>query len=188
LPKVGWGPPFLLQKRRNQEVFLGAPGPETGVASRHEALLAELRRLVEPVVAEVGLELVELKLGGSSRRRTVRLDIDRAGPSGVDMDDCQRISGEVGRALDATDLLPGSYVLEVSSPGADRPIREAEEIRRNTGRRIVVATTEPIEECRDFHGVLLGSESGQLLLRLDDDRVVRIPLDHVQSARQEVSF
>jgi ribosome maturation factor RimP len=185
---VGWGPPFLLQKRPNQEVFLGAPGPETGVGSRHEALLADLRRVVERVVAGAGLELVELRLGGSSRRRTVRLDIDRAGPSGVGLDDCQRISGEVGRALDATDLLPGSYVLEVSSPGVDRPIRDADEIRRNTGRRIIVATTEPIEECRDFRGVLLGAEGGRLLLRLDDDRVVRIRLDQVQSARQEVGF
>ena len=160
--------------------------PENGPGARHEALQDDLRRIAERVLVEAGLELVELRLGGSSHRRLVRLDIDRRGSTGVNLEDCQQISREIGRALDETELLTGSYLLEVSSPGIDRPIQAEADIRRNTGRRIVVATTEPIDESRDFHGVLLGSESGHLVLQLDDDRVVRIRLDNVQSARQDV--
>jgi ribosome maturation factor RimP len=162
--------------------------PENGPGGRHETLQDDLHRLAEPIMVEAGLELVELRLGGTSHRRLVRLYIDRRGPTGVNLEDCQQISREIGRALDETELMAGRYLLEVSSPGIDRPIREEDDIRRNTGRRIVVATTEPIDESRDFHGVLLGSESGHLLLQLDDDRVVRIRLDNVQSAHQDASF
>ncbi len=156
--------------------------------SRHEVLLEELERLTAKVIAGAGLELVELSLRGSSKRRVLRLDIDREGPGGVELEDCQRVSKHMGSALEEAGLIRDSYVLEVSSPGIDRPIRTDDDIRRNSGRRIQIETTEPIEGRKVFAGVLVGGEADWLEIRIDDREVLKIPRDRIQMARQEASF
>ncbi len=123
------------------------------MGTRHEELVTNLRNLAEKVVEQAGVELVELTLKGSSGRRLLRVDIDRAGPHGVDLADCQGVSHVLGEALDEAGLLETSFVLEVSSPGVDRPIRSEDDYRRNTGRRIVLSTREPIGGRRSFRGV-----------------------------------
>jgi len=156
--------------------------------SRHAVLLEKLERLVAKAVGDVGLELVELSLRGSSKKRVLRLDIDRVGPAGIGLEDCRLASRHIGAALEETGLIQNSYVLEVSSPGIDRPIRTDDDIRRNAGRRIQIETVEPIEGRKRFTGVLVGGEADWLELRIDNEEVLKIPRDRIQVARQEVSF
>jgi ribosome maturation factor RimP len=98
------------------------------------------------------------------------------------------VSKHLGEALEDNDMIQNSYVLEVSSPGIDRPIRTDDDIRRNAGRRIRIETTEPIEGRNVFAGVLVGAEADWLELRIDDQEVLKIPRNHIQMARQEASF
>ncbi len=140
------------------------------------------------VASSFGLELVKLTLARAKRGWRIRLDIDRPGPVGVGLDDCQRVSHEVGARLEQQDVVPGSYVLEVSSPGADRPIRTPDDVRRNTGRRVTVETREPVDGRRSFRGVLAGQDGPALVVRSDEGQEVRIPLDLVTLARQELGF
>jgi ribosome maturation factor RimP len=157
-----------------------------GVQSDFEGTL---RRIGAAAAADLGLELVELKVGRAKKRFHLRLDVDRPGPTGVGIDDCKQLSNAVGRVLEEQDLIPGSYVLEVSSPGIDRPIRTADDVRRNVGRRVVVQTREPLEERTTFSGVLLGMEGDTLRLKEDDaSDELRIPLDGIALARQDVAF
>jgi ribosome maturation factor RimP len=156
--------------------------------TRHEELLNALRELAQAVVQETGLELVELTLKGPSRRRLLRIDIDRAGPNGVDIDDCQRVSKELGEILESGDLLEDSYVLEVSSPGVDRPIVSSADYRRNIGRRVVVRTRQAIEGKQLWKGILQGLEDERIHLQDDDAGEVTIGVDQVESARQDVGF
>lgn len=156
--------------------------------TRHEELVSALRQVAQRVVAEAGLELVELSLRGSSRRRLLRVDIDRPGPRGVDVDDCQRVSVALGETFERDDLLEDSYLLEVSSPGLDRPILTPADYRRNTGRRIVVRTLEPIDNKREWRGILQGLEGDNVRLQDDEDGEVTIRVDQVESARQDVEF
>ena len=156
--------------------------------TRHEELVDALREVAQRVADETGLEVVELSLRGSSRRRLLRVDIDRPGPQGVDIADCKRISDLLGEALESDELLEDSFVLEVSSPGLDRPIRSPEDFRRNTGRRIVLRTNESIGDKREFKGVLRGLEGEKIHLRDDDAGEVAIGVDQVESARQAVEF
>jgi ribosome maturation factor RimP len=151
-------------------------------------LLDGLERLVSPLVEEQGLELVELSVRGPSSRRLLRLDIDRAGPRGIDHDDCKRVSDVVGTALENSEWIPGSYMLEVSSPGVDRPIRSEDDFRRNTGRRIAVTTIEPIDGRRRFVGRLVEFGAGTLRLAETENEELKISAEQVESAVQVVEF
>ncbi len=158
-------------------------------AGRHAELLRGLERVAARAADAEGLEMVELRVRGSGSRRVVRIDIDRAGPGSVTHDDCQRVSERMGRTLEEDEeLLASSYVLEVSSPGIDRPILSADDIRRNTGRRVRVTTIEPIDGRREFQGTLLGSQDGCLLLSGEGNAALRLPLDDILQTRQEAGI
>jgi ribosome maturation factor RimP len=144
--------------------------------------------LSQPVLTEMGLELVEIVFRRNGRRWLLRLDIDRPGPEGVGVEDCQRVSQALAAALDEADLVSDSYVLEVSSPGIDRPIRTDDDIRRNTGRRVVVETEEPPSGRREFRGVLLGQNEGELRLAEEGGNEIRIPRERIVRAYQEMPF
>ena len=156
--------------------------------TRHEELVNALREVAQRVVEQTGLELVELSLRGSSRRRLLRVDIDRPGPQGVDIDDCQRVSGALGEILENDELLDDSYVLEVSSPGLDRPIVTADDFRRNTGRRVVVRTRASVGGKREWKGILRSLADEQVQLQDDEIGEVTIGVDNIESARQDVGF
>lgn len=148
----------------------------------------DIRGISSEVASARGLELVAAKLARAGNRWHIRLDIDRAGPVGVDLGDCQQVSEAVGAMLEERDLIPGRYVLEVSSPGIYRPIRTPDDVRRNRGRRVVVEMREPVEGRRSFRGVLLGLEDDCLRLHEDGGAEVRIPTAGILSARQEVAL
>ena len=149
---------------------------------------AELRRLGEAVLEPRGLELVDVVLRGGAGRCLLRFEIDRPGPQGVNLTDCQLVSRELSERLDRADPLPWAYVLEVSSPGLDRPIRSAEDFRRNTGRRVVVRNATAGRE-QAHRGVLLGCADGELRLASGaEGQELRIPLSQVVEAKQDVGF
>lgn len=156
--------------------------------TRHEELLRTLHDLADGVVSGVGLELVELSLRGPSTNRALRIDVDRPGAQGVTLEDCQRVSAALGQALDAADVIDSRFVLEVSSPGVDRPIRTEADFRRNTGRRVLLTTREPVGGRRRFVGPLLGWDDGMVRILDDDDGEVSVPAGHVESARQDLGF
>jgi ribosome maturation factor RimP len=79
-------------------------------------------------------------------------------------------------------------VLEVSSPGADRPIRTDDDVRRNVGRRVLVRSPEPIEGRRELRGLLVAGRPGRMTVRLDDAGEVEIALSEALQVRQEVGF
>ena len=183
LGKVGAAHLFLL---------IGPFAPGRREERMTQGISSELERIVHgigsEIASELGLEVVDLALGRARRKWHIRLNIDRVGPTGVGIDDCQRVSHGVGTVLEQRDVIPGSYVLEVSSPGIDRPIRTADDVRRNTGRRVVVQTHEPLDGRSSFCGVLVGLEDGLLRLRPDQGDEVRVPFDSVATARQEIPF
>ena len=106
---------------------------------------------IEPIVAQeldgLGFELVELRRGGSRARPVLEIRIDRRDGEKVTIDDCARASRALEARLEADALVAEQYVLEVSSPGADRPLRTAADWRRFVGRRALCArayaTVEP---------------------------------------------
>lgn len=135
-----------------------------------------LLKLLEPAVAALGYELVELEFGSG----LLRLYIDRA--DGVTVDDCERVSRHVSAVLDVEDPIPGAYSLEVSSPGLDRPLRKPADFERFAGQRAKLELILPLDGRRRFSGTLAGLESDEILVDVDGTRF-RLPLAQIGKAR-----
>lgn len=126
----------------------------------------EVRQIATPLAEEDGYELVDVEQAAAGRHRVIRVFLDR--PGGVSVGDCARFSRRLSDCLDMNQTVPGSYHLEVSSPGLDRPIRTLEQVRRFAGQRVSLAAHEPREGRRNFEGILLGPDGDRAGLRLDE--------------------
>ncbi len=142
--------------------------------------------LVAPLVAEEGLELVDVEYRKTGREWTLRILIDRT-PGGVTVDDCQSISRKVEDLIEVENLVPSQYVLEVSSPGLDRPLKNERDFLRFMNKRITVKTYSSIENRKVFEGRITGFQNQTLYL--DDAGTEReIPLKDIAQARLIIEF
>ncbi len=132
------------------------------VGSATQPIVAGIEALAAPVLASHGLTLVDVELAGGGRGSVLRFYIDK--PGGVTIDDCQRFSREIGDLLDVENLLPGSFDLEVSSPGLDRELKKDRELAWAVGKDVRAWTREPVDGRLEFVGRLL--EVGEAFLTL----------------------
>ncbi len=148
---------------------------------RRQEIAQQVAILAEPIAARYGLEVVDVELVGTGRHQILRVLVDRDGGAGVE--DCARVSEALSRELDLYDLLAESYMLEVASPGLDRPLRRPRDFVRFSGRTIAVTAVAPIEGQRRFRGRLLGLVDGRVSITLEDGREVRLAFDEIAQAR-----
>jgi ribosome maturation factor RimP len=132
-------------------------------------LRERLITLIEPVLARLGYELVELEHTAGRSHAVVRLFIDK--PEGVGLDDCERASREVSALLDVEDPIPTAYTLEVSSPGFDRVLRTEAHFGRFVGSRVFVELKNAREGRRRYTGTLLSVDAAGIALEVDKQRV-----------------
>jgi len=132
-----------------------------------------VREIAERVAASSGLEIVEVEFLGGGKARMLRVFLDKpaAGTdalAGVTHEDCANFSREFGTILDVEDVMPGSYTLEVSSPGLDRKLIKAADFTRFTGSRLKLSTRQPVgvNNNRHFEGRLESFIDGRLTLDL----------------------
>ena len=151
--------------------------------------MREVARELDARVQALGYEVVELEWAGSSARPLIRIRIDRAAgePAGVNVDDCARVSRALESWLDEVESMPERYVLEVSSPGLDRPLRHEADYRRFAGRLAKIVTTQPIERQSAFAGRIAGIEKGAVILE-EGRKTHRVPLDRIKRAHLDVEF
>jgi ribosome maturation factor RimP len=151
-------------------------------------LVDKIWALCEAAVRELGLELVDIEHVSAPGGSVLRLYIDKEG--GVTVSDCAGVSREVGHILDAEDVVPGRYFLEVSSPGIDRVLRKPEHFDRFRGHEVRVRTREPINGQRKFRGKISSLKGDTLCLETENGETQEIPLEMVDKAnlRGEVDF
>jgi ribosome maturation factor RimP len=130
-----------------------------------------VRQIAERVAASSGLEIVDVEFLGGGKARMLRVFLDKptagADPlAGVTHEDCANFSREFGTILDVEDVMPGSYTLEVSSPGLDRKLVKAADFMRFVGSRVKLTTHQPVENNRHFEGRLESFQDGKLTLDL----------------------
>lgn len=153
---------------------------------------AALARLLDERVEALGFELVELETAGTPRRPILRLRIDRPDSEpgrGVTLADCRQVSRALEAELDVRPGLPPGYVLEVSSPGVERPLVRRRDWERFVGREVALQGSAPLTgRAKRLQGELLGlagadDEAGpRVRLRLADGEELEVPLAEVSRA------
>jgi ribosome maturation factor RimP len=146
------------------------------------AIDKRLAGIVGPVAADLGLELVRLRLMGG-QHPTLQVMAQRPDGS-MEVDDCARLSTALSAVLDVEDPISDAYTLEVSSPGIDRPLTRARDYAQWAGHEAKLSLGEPVEGNRTaLRGDLGGIEDDTVLFEDAKSGHLRIPLAHIQSAR-----
>ena len=143
--------------------------------------VSDTRALETDVSGRTIVELLE------AAGHVVRVFIDRPGPAAtpeesVSVEDCEQVNRELGTMLDVEDPLPGSYTLEVSSPGFDRRLRTPAHFERFVGERVRIELRDALEGRRNFTGTLTGVEGSNVLLEVDGE-AWKLPLNDIAVAR-----
>ena len=131
--------------------------------SPSQSIEVTLEQLLEPALAEKGVELVELSISGSARRYVLRIFVDR--PTGISIGECAQLSRDMADLLDTNDPINSSYTLEVSSPGLTRPLKKKRDFERALGKDVRLITRAGA----DHTGKLTGVSDGVLTLEVGGD-------------------
>ena len=159
--------------------FLFRQGPEAERMKAPERVIT----LLEPVVEGLGYELVGVEYQPGRGQGMLRLYIDHA--NGIDVDDCARVSHQVSGVLDVEDPIAGEYLLEVSSPGLDRPIFKTADYDRFVGEMARLRLRRLVEGRRRSHGRLLGLRDEQAVIDEPGEEIA-VPLAEIDRAHLEL--
>ncbi|RFU71324.1 ribosome maturation factor RimP [Peribacillus saganii] len=148
-----------------------------------------VEELVTPVVDELGLELVEVEYVKEGKNWFLRVFIDK--DAGVDIEECGIVSERLSEKLDELDPIPQNYFLEVSSPGAERPLKKDKDFQKAIGKNVYIKTYEPIDGEKEFEGVLTAFDGSEVTVEVrikTRKKTVVVPYDKVAKARLAVTF
>ncbi|WP_026585497.1 ribosome maturation factor RimP [Bacillus sp. J33] len=148
-----------------------------------------VEELVTPIVDELNLELVDIEYVKEGKDWFLRVFIDKE--TGVDIEECGIVSERLSEKLDAADPIPYNYFLEVSSPGAERPLKKEQDFVKAIGKNVFIKTYEPIDGEKTFEGVLTQFDGETVTVEVTiktRKKSVEIPYDKVANARLAVVF
>lgn len=144
-------------------------------------LTEKIQTIVQPILASLGLELIEIVYAGNARRGVLRVFIDKSG--GVTLDDCERAHQYMGYALDVTDPISHPYTLEVSSPGLDRPLKGERDFLRHRGEGVHLWVSLALEGKNEWKGRLIEVDAEKIVLKVSEDHTLEVPLQQVVQAK-----
>jgi ribosome maturation factor RimP len=155
--------------------------------------LEQIRAIAQRVAASRGLEIWDIQSRRERSGHIVRVFIDRPGPAAtpeesVSIEDCEQVNRELSTILDVEDPLPFAYTLEVSSPGLDRPLRDANDYQRFAGRLVKIVVSEPVDNQKAFAGRLRGVAENDVVLEAPNGRMHRLPMRLIARGRLDVEF
>lgn len=139
----------------------------------------KVKELILPILEEKDFKLVDIEFI-QSKRPILRIYIYN--PEGTSIDDCEWVSKRIGALLDVEDIIKNSYILEVSSPGLDRKLKNPHEYEIFKGRNVVLKTKEPINEKKVFKGILEGLEEEKVKIS-ENNEIFKIPLEKISQAK-----
>jgi ribosome maturation factor RimP len=161
--------------------------------AREGDVVERVRAVAARVAGVHGLDIFDVQFRREASGMVLRVQIDRPGPAStaeesVSVEDCARVSRDLGTVLDVEEIVPTAYTLEVSSPGLDRPLRRADDYRRFAGRRAKLVVRPAVDGQTFFKGRLGGMDGADVIVEGDDGRQHRVPIDVITRANLEVEF
>ncbi|MFC0558568.1 ribosome maturation factor RimP [Halalkalibacter alkalisediminis] len=145
--------------------------------------------IVTPILEELHLELVDVEFKKEGPNWFLRIFIDSE--KGVDLEDCGQVSEKLSEKLDELDPIPQAYFLEVSSPGAERPLKKEKDLQKAVGKNVYISTYEPIDGEKAFEGKLVSFNGETLEVEVKiktRKKVYSIPYEKVANARLAIIF
>jgi len=143
------------------------------------AVDSTLKALLQPVVEALDCVLWGLQLESGGKRKLLRIYIDRE--EGIGVEDCERVSRQSGAVLDVEDAISGEYILEVSSPGMDRPLYELAQYERYIGEDVSLRLRFAYDGRRNFKGRLVGVDGDEIVLVVADTEYL-FPVEGIDKA------
>lgn len=150
-----------------------------------DAHLAELQALVEPILTACEMELVELTCRPQGAQQLIRILVDKVG--GVTLAECARANQRIGNALETAELIEGSYAIEVSSPGLDRPLVSRRDFERALGEELVVGLAAEGNRMKTLEGILLAVQPEAVVLKLPAGNVT-VPFGEIRTAKKAIRW
>lgn len=151
-----------------------------------EDIKEKISDLADSLAMEYGIQVVDIELAGSKRKPLLRVFIDKKG--GVTLDDCEKFSRALSASLDVEDPIKFSYILEVSSPGLDRPLKGVRDFETNVGKLARVITKESIDRQNFFMGRIIAVKDNNIKLLIGEKVEMDIPFEQISKARLEIEF
>ena len=148
-------------------------------------VIKEVTALIEPILDEMEIELVDIEYLSEQGRWILRIYVDESG--GITLDDCARVSREIGDLIEVKDIFDQGYVLEVSSPGLNRRLKKEKDFERAVGKNIKIRMATPLEGQQNFRGSLQSFQDGILCLSVKDDLIL-LPCGDVEKANLVYDF
>lgn len=149
--------------------------------------LEEIETILEPVLTQEGVSLSDIEYVTEGKDHFLRIYIDKSG--GVDLDDCTRVSEKASEQLDEYDPIQAAYFLEVSSPGAEKPLKTIDDFQRHIGENVYVSLYIHIDGEKEYTGILKTFKDQQATIEYKWKHTVKqvqIPFDKIAKARLAV--
>lgn len=150
-----------------------------------DSVINSVAVLIEPILNEMDFQLVDIEYLSEHGRWVLRIFADKEG--GITVEDCARVSREIGDLIDVKDFIPHEYVLEVSSPGLNRPLKKKKDFLWACGKKVKLRMATPVKGRRNFTGYLRSFQEGKLYLEVEND-LVALPREHVTRANLVYEF
>ena len=154
--------------------------------SRREDYEQQTEALLEPIVEELGFELVDVEYVKEGGTWYLRAYIDK--PGGIAVDDCEAVSRRFSDILDEKDYIEDSYIFEVSSPGLGRPLKKEKDYVRNMGKEIEIRTYRAIDRCKEFTGILKAYDDTSVTIADENDKETTFLKTDIALIRQAIDF
>ena len=154
--------------------------------SEFKRIVNEVSLIAESFLHEFGMEMVDVEFLFENDRWILRVFIDKE--KGVTVDDCASVSRELGDLIEAKNIIDYHYVLEISSPGLNRPLKKESDFMRSIGKMVKLKMSRPINKRRNFIGRVTNVREGRISLLIDDSNLVELPLNEIDKARLKYEF
>lgn len=149
-------------------------------------MIDKIKEVIEPVIHEEKAELVEIIFRKEGGRQVLKLLVDK--DNGIQMADCVSLNEKIGQALDQADIIQESYVIEVDSPGIDRPFKTKRDYERALGRLVRVTLVERISDKKEYIARLEEVSDAGVKIDVKKKGIIEIPFEKIVRAREEIEF
>ena len=150
----------------------------------------QIEKIAQPITSELALELVDVEFLKEGRNWFLRVYVDNP-EAPIDIDQCALVSEKLSEILDQLDPIEQNYFLEVSSPGAERPLKKEKDFEKAIGKFIYIKTYEPIEDAKEFEGYLKSYDDEQVEIEIKIKtrrKIINLPKDKIAVIRLAIDF